>query len=75
LATTTAKTVPVTTNHHGASGGKVRAISQAVTMAEPSVKKSASDLPRSVSMTASAANAASVAMTSWTRMAGPTRLA
>ena len=58
-----AKTVPVATSHHGAKGGKVRAMSQAVTMAEPSVRNMAMDLPRSFSMTASASNAASVAMT------------
>jgi hypothetical protein len=33
-----ANSVPTTISHHGASGGKVRAISQAVTMALPSLR-------------------------------------
>ncbi len=68
-----ANTVPMTTSHHGASGGKVRAISQAVTTAEPSDEEDGlNGLFWMRSMAVSASSAASVAMTSWTRMAGPT---
>ena len=66
-----ANTVPSATSHHGARGGKARAISQAVTMAEPSERNGASGLPRTFSITVSANSAASDAMTSCTRMAGP----
>jgi hypothetical protein len=38
LATTIANSVPTTISHHGASGGKARAISQAVTTALPSLR-------------------------------------
>ena len=61
---TIAKRVPVTTSHQGASGGKVRAISQAVTMAEPSGKNIAKGLCWRRSISASAISAVSVAMTS-----------
>ena len=68
---TTASSVPVTVSHQGTMGGKVRAISQAVTMAERSVRKSAFGLPRMASMAASPARAAALAMASWTRMPAP----
>ena len=67
-----ANSVPVATSHHGASGGKVRAISQAVTTAEPSDRKSASGLSRRRRMAASASKAVNEAIASWTRIAGPT---
>ncbi len=66
-----ANSVPTTTSHHGASGGKVSAISQAVTMALPSERKSDSGLSRSLSISASPASAVTVAMANWTRMTGP----
>jgi hypothetical protein len=42
-----ANSVPTTISHHGASGGKARAISQAVTTALPSLRNRRSGLPRS----------------------------
>ena len=68
---TMANRVPVTTSHQGESGGKVSAISQAVTIALPSDRNIASGFSRSFSIAASAASAVAVASASWTRMIGP----
>ena len=70
LAITIANSVPVMISHHGLSGGKVSAISQAVTMALPSLKRAPS-VSRAASINASAAaSAAAVAMAIWTRITG-----
>ncbi len=62
---------PVTVSHHGAIGGKVRATSQAVTSALPSVRNSSTGLPRSLSISASAHSAATEASAICTRMIAP----
>lgn len=51
---------------------KDTSVSQAVTTAEPSDRKMVNGFFWMRSMAVSASSAASVAMTSWTRMAGPT---
>jgi hypothetical protein len=66
-----ASSVPSTVSHQGAIEGKVRAISQAVTSAEPSPRKGRSGLPRKASIAASAASAVSEASAICTRMAAP----
>jgi len=71
LATTMAKAVPTTISHHGASGGKASAISQAVTMALPSPRNGPSGLSCSFNMAASASSAVAVAMAICTSTAGP----
>ena len=66
-----AKKHPTTTSHHGARGGKVRAISQPVTTALPSLKNRLSGLFSSLSMKASAISTAAVAMASCISTTGP----
>ena len=66
-----ANSEPTTISHQGASGGKASAMSQAVTMALPSLRKGPSGLSRSFSITASASRQAAVAMAICSRMIGP----
>jgi hypothetical protein len=66
-----ASRVPSTVSHQGAIEGKVNAISQAVTSAEPSPRKSISGLPRSFSITASATSAVTEANTICTSIPAP----
>jgi hypothetical protein len=71
LATTIAERTPTTVSHHGAMGGKVSAISQAVTSAEPSPRNIMTGLPRSLSIAASASSAVTDAKAICTRTAAP----
>lgn len=66
-----AASTPPTVSHQGAMGGKVSAMSQAATSAEPSVRNSFSGLPRSFSITASAARAVTEARAICTSTAAP----
>ena len=66
-----ANRVPTTTSHQGASGGKARASSQAVTVALPSLRNIASGFFCRWSIAASASSAVRVAMPIWARIAGP----
>jgi len=71
LAITMAARTPITVSHQGAMGGKVSAISQAVTRAEPSPRNIMTGLPRSLSIAASASSAVTEASAICTRMAAP----
>jgi hypothetical protein len=66
-----ASRVPSTVIHHGAIEGKVSAISQAVTSADPSVRNCLRGLPRRARITASAASAVAEVSAICTRIPAP----